>query len=84
MTTITNAETIEDRVLKEVRRRAVKAGVTLATETEAGSPWRNAIAASSRFSHIDDLVTLHRVLGQDLGKVLQDAVNGYVADRAAD
>lgn len=84
MTTITAVKSIEDRLLREVRRRAAAAGVTHAMETEAGSLWWNAVAASNRFSDADDLVTLHKVLGQDLGQVLQDAVDSFVADRATD
>jgi hypothetical protein len=83
MTTITTIKSIETRLLQEVRRRAAEAGATQAMETEAGSPWWNAVAASSRFSDSDDLVTLHTVLGQDLGTVLQKAIDGYVADRTA-
>lgn len=84
MATITAVKSIEDRLLGEVRRRAGEAGATHSMETEVGNMWRNAFAASKNFSDADDLVTLHRVLGQDLGKVLQEAVDSYVADRATD
>ena len=83
MTTIKAVRSIEDRLVCDVRRRAGEAGATHAMETEVGSPWWNAVAAAKSFSDVDDLVTLHRVLGKELGRVLQDAVDGYVADRGA-